>query len=273
MDLPRLEQILSYLHTATGLDAAIIDKNMRVLARRHSGLDFCTYIHGCGKCLSMCAESDNSHLALVDKNCKIVSYLCPFGLYEAIAPICRNGKVIAYLFLSVALPEDSDDSESLARVKAAAPGLDTAHLEHTLLKIPRKSAAQLEAYSGILAMAANYIENNDLLSGPEQSLGQLAKNYIKNNLDQKITLSELSYRLGCSTVTLTTRFKEEFGETVMEYVLRKRMALARQMLLENTWNVETVAERCGYQDPGYFTKCFKQYMGLTPQVWKKQNKA
>lgn len=271
MNTASLEQILSDLHMATGMDATIIDRSFRVLARRHSGLDFCNRIHTSAKCLELCVASDNEQLARVDRTGCVVCYTCPFGIYEAIAPIRKSGKIIAYLFLSMGLPESPGSQEVPAKqALRICPELKQSSLEQALQGVPSCPAEKMRAYCGLLALAADHIENNDLLSGPEQSLGQLAKNYIKSNLDQKITLAELSYRLGCSTVTLTTRFKEEFGQTVMEYILSKRMALARQLLPDGALSVEAVALRCGFQDPAYFSKCFKKQVGLSPLEWKKQ---
>ena len=272
MDIPRLEQLLNDLHVATGMDTAIVDGSFRVLARRHSGMDFCTRIHTSAKCLDVCMASDNEQISRAERTGKTVCYTCPFGIFEAITPIFRNGRVIAYLFLSMGIREGEDCRQLPVRqALAVSPGLDGALLERALEEVPVRTGKQLAAYCGLLAVTADYIENNDLLSGPEQSLGQLAKNYIRNDLAQKITLSELSYRLGCSTVTLTTRFKEEFGITVMEYVMQKRMSLARQLLRENAWSVAQIAEKCGFSDPEYFSKCFKRYFGLPPMAWKKQD--
>lgn len=271
MDIPKLEQLLNDLHIATGMDAAIIDGNFRVLARRHSGMDFCTHIHNSAKCLELCIASDNEQIAKVDSTQRYVCYTCPFGILEAIAPIFRSGRIIAYLFLSMGIPKGENCRNTLVqRALTASVELKASSLERALEAVGVYSEQQMKAYCGILTMAADYIENHDLLSGPEQSLGQLAKNYIKNNLEQKITLSELSYRLGCSTVTLTTHFKKEFGETVMEYVFRKRIALARQLLLDDTLPVEAVAMRCGFQDPAYFSKCFKREESMSPLEWKRK---
>ena len=46
----------------------------------------------------------------------------------------------------------------------------------------------------------------------------------------RITLTDMSWNLHCSTVTLTEHFKKEFGITIMQYVAQKRMEMAEEML-------------------------------------------
>ena len=123
----------------------------------------------------------------------------------------------------------------------------------------------------MLQVVAVYIENNNMLSYPRQSVGQMIKTYVKNNLNQKITLSDLSYSLHCSTVTLTTHFKQEFGITIMDYVTAKRMNLAEKLLLENSYSVREIAEMCGFSDSEYFSRCFKEKHNISPLGWKNHN--
>lgn len=270
MDLPRLEAILEDFHRASGMDIAIIDSNFRVLARRHSGMDFCSRIHSSPQCLEKCIASDNVQMRRVNEEKTTIAYTCPFGIFEAITPIMKNGQVIAYLFLSMGIEQREGCYETPRNEAiAAAPQLDRGLLEKALEKVPCYEGRKLEAFAGLLPMVAEYIENNDFLSDANQSLGQMIKNYIKSNLDQKITLADLSYRLHCSTVTLTNHFKAEFGITIMEYVIEKRMNLAKHLLLENTYSIAQIAEKCGFSDPEYFSKCFKRCQGCCPQVWKK----
>ena len=103
MDLPVLEAIVEELHIATGLDIAVIDSGFRVLVRRHSGLDFCTRIHASHRCLEQCVASDAAQTELASRRGQCICYTCPFGLFEAVAPVRRKGERVAYLFMSILL--------------------------------------------------------------------------------------------------------------------------------------------------------------------------
>jgi AraC-like DNA-binding protein len=209
----------------------------------------------------------------VNENKKLVKYICPFGIYEAIAPIMKKNEVVAYLFLSMGI-EDSEESLGvpLNNAKKIATNLNEAYIKLYVEKIPAYSREKLDACAEMLPIIAEYIENNNMLYDAKQSIGQMIKEYVKNNLDKKITLADLSYHLHCSTVTLTKHFKEEFGTTIMEYVTEKRMKLASKMLIEGSYSVHEIAEKCGFSDSEYFSRCFKSYFGESPLTWKNNHR-
>ena len=271
MNLPELEELLDNYHKMTGLDIAIVDKDFRVLVRRHSGNEFCTYIHKNPRCLEMCLASDNIQLHKVNEEKKLVIYTCPFGILEAITPIMQKGDVIAYLFLSMGVEDEFSRGRIIEKVHTVADNLDYDLLLKYIDKIPDKSIGEFNASASMLPIIAGYIENNNMISDPRQTIGQMIKAYVKDNLNQKITLSDLSYSLHCSTVTLTTHFKQEFGMTIMDYVMDKRMYLAEKLLLENSYSVREIAEMCGFSDSEYFSRCFKSKHGVSPLGWKSGN--
>ena len=104
------------------------------------------------------------------------------------------------------------------------------------------------------------------------TIGQLVKSYVKNNLSKKITLSDISWKLHYSTVTLTEHFKNEYDMTIMEYVMKKRMEKASRLLHNSELSIREVAEDCGFSDNEYFSRCFKNTYGVSPVTWRKQLK-
>ena len=130
----------------------------------------------------------------------------------------------------------------------------------------------LEAYADLLLIMAEYIEKNNLMSDNEQSLGQLIQSYVEKNLSGKITLADLSWNLHCSTVTLTEHFKREFGITIMQYVMQKRMEAAEAMLLKGTRSIGEIATTCGFLDMEYFSRTFKSIYGMSPSTWRRMKR-
>ena len=116
---------------------------------------------------------------------------------------------------------------------------------------------------------AEYIEKNDLLADHNKTLGELIKLYVKKNLHSKITLTDMSWNLHCSTVTLTEHFKKEFGITIMQYVTQQRMEQARELLLHSHASIGEIASSCGFSDVEYFSRTFKSIYGMSPNRWRK----
>ena len=69
-------------------------------------------------------------------------------------------------------------------------------------------------------------------------------------------------------------FKKETGATPSEFLLKERMTLARQLLSSgitnkfSAYSISQIAEACGYSEPLYFSRVFKNYFGVAPSEYK-----
>lgn len=271
MNIPGLEKLMQDFYEISNMDIAVVDLRNRILARRYPGNRFCSHIHKCADCLKRCEESDDLHYEEAKEKRDTVMYTCPFGIFEAITPIMEKDDVVAFLFLGMAI-EDDAEHEAYAYNKAlevTASG-DVENLDKVFREIPRYPRKKLEAFASLLPILAGYIENNNLVSDTTETLGMMIKRYIKNNLTEKITLSDIAWHLHCSTVTLTEHFKKEFGLTIMEYVTSKRMQMAVRLLENSDTSVREIAESCGFSDIEYFSKSFKKFHGMSPSEWRKR---
>ena len=64
-------------------------------------------------------------------------------------------------------------------------------------------------------------------------------------------------------------FKAEMGMTLLEYLTKYRMHMAKQLLLTTDYNHSQIAEMVGYNDVSYFSKCFKKYYHVSPKQMTK----
>ncbi len=267
----KIEDILQSFYEISGMDIAIVNKKNKIIARRYSGALYCSHIHRSPKCMEMCLESDRCGIIAATDKRDLHVYKCPFGIYEALMPIYKNDDIVAYIFVGMGI-EDSEESfkQLMNSVLDVSPNLNKKQLESSIGNLPRYSKEKLEAFSILLPMIAEYIETNNLLVDNDMTIGQLVKSYVKNNLSKKITLSDLAWNLHCSTVTITEHFKDEFGITIMEYVMKKRMEKAVRLLSNSELSIHEVAEECGFGDDEYFSKCFKKHYGSAPKHWRRQ---
>jgi two-component system response regulator YesN len=60
------------------------------------------------------------------------------------------------------------------------------------------------------------------------------------------------------------------GSTFIEYVSRLRMERAKLLLHDSNLKTYEAAEKVGFNDPQYFSSCFKKYTGMTPSDYKAQ---
>ena len=218
-------------------------------------------------------ESDNCGLEKACKKNGLYVYKCPFGIYEALMPIHKNDEIVAYIFVGMGVEDNPESIEALMSLALnVSPTLNKKQLEKSIQDLPKYSQKKLEAFAALLPIISEYIEANNLLADADMTIGQLVKSYVKNNLSKKITLSDISWKLHYSTVTLTEHFKNEYDMTIMEYVMKKRMEKASRLLHNSELSIREVAEDCGFSDNEYFSRCFKNTYGVSPVTWRKQLK-
>ena len=271
MNTLKIEEILQSFYEISGMDVAIVNTRNKIIARRYSGAQYCAAIHKSPKCLEKCIESDRCGLCTAHEKGGLYVYKCPFGIYESLMPIYSNDEIVAYLFVGMGI-EDCEESkrELMDTALDVSPNLNKKNIEKSIEDVPRYSKAKLDAFAAMLPLIAQYIEANNLLSDTDMTVGQLVKTYVKNNLSKKITLSELSWKLHCSTVTLTEHFKREYGITIMEYVTKKRMDKAERLLENSDLSIKEISEECGFPDIEYFSRCFKSTHDMSPTTWRKK---
>ncbi|BAT54215.1 two-component response regulator [Nostoc sp. NIES-3756] len=97
--------------------------------------------------------------------------------------------------------------------------------------------------------------------------------YIEAHYHQGITLSDVASAVGYSSAYLTSRVSRETGDTVNGWILKRRMAAARPLLKNTNKSIEQIATELGYQNACHFSRQFRQYHGLPPKAWRKQQQS
>jgi len=100
-------------------------------------------------------------------------------------------------------------------------------------------------------------------------LVQLAKRYIRDNLSGSLSLSEVSAYLNISERHLSRIFKEELGQSLVDYVTRERLYSAEGLLKTTIFSVKQIADLTGYQSVHYFTRVFSDRYGMPPAEYRK----
>lgn len=115
-------------------------------------------------------------------------------------------------------------------------------------------------------------QKTDLENAVDISLNPLIKDttvlemidYIKNNYEEKISISDLSKDLAYSESMLNRKFKKEVHITFNEYLNRYRINKAIDLLKNSDYNITEIAYMCGYSSAKYFARVFKKYLGMSP---------
>lgn len=94
--------------------------------------------------------------------------------------------------------------------------------------------------------------------------------YVEDHLNEDISLQALADHVYLHPAYLSSIYKEITGEGVSNYIYRRKMEHAANLLKNTTKRIVTIAEEVGYQNTSYFIRVFKKYYAVTPQKFREQ---
>jgi len=94
---------------------------------------------------------------------------------------------------------------------------------------------------------------------------KMAIKKIENKIcDTSLNFNQLAIDLNVSKATLYRKIKSHTGLAPCELISSVRIKHSAELLKESIYNVADIAIACGFNDPKYFSKCFKSEFGITP---------
>ena len=93
--------------------------------------------------------------------------------------------------------------------------------------------------------------------------------YVDENLSQDISLETAADFAGVSSFYLSKLFKEEKGETFINFISDKRLEKSRLLLESTELSIKEITSEVGYNDQNYFSRIFKAKYGLSPKEYRK----
>lgn len=108
------------------------------------------------------------------------------------------------------------------------------------------------------------------VSRASQERIQIMLSFIQKNYEKKITLEMLAAEAAISPRECLRCFRECIHKTPMEYLLDYRMEKAKKLLEMGELPVTLIAANTGFSSPAYFTKVFRERMGLPPSVYRQK---
>ena len=96
------------------------------------------------------------------------------------------------------------------------------------------------------------------------------KQIIDEDCGYTMNETEIAEKCSMSISSLQRIFKKYGGKTVSEYRNECRLAVAKELLSEERYTVEEIADKLGFYDSAYFSRCFKKNVGISPKKFVKQ---
>lgn len=226
---------------------------------------------GCLACLQTQAELEKS----AEKG--PATQRCFAGLSDSLIPIKTGKRIIAYLQTGqVAIGRLKNADFDLVQSELILRGID---LETERAREAYLSSVSLEKenYRGFLKMlqifaddlgsAANSFQ---LQNGAKSTNPTVAKaiRYIRKNLDENISLTEIAKTVGASIRHFSKIFKEETGCSFVTYLTKERVERAKIKIRETNDRISDIAFSSGFESLAQFNRSFKKIAGESPSRYR-----
>ena len=93
--------------------------------------------------------------------------------------------------------------------------------------------------------------------------------FIEENINSVIEIKDLADAACMSEYHFIRIFNEFCGCTPYQYIIKKRIAMAKTLIRHNVHSVHEISQACGYESVQTFRKCFKRETGYSPRAFYK----
>lgn len=138
---------------------------------------------------------------------------------------------------------------------------DELDFDHVFDKLSIESAQNniIEKYQRVLL----YIKKSTVSSSAKQML-EITQYIELHFCDSEFKIQDIADHFSINYHYLCNRFKKQTGVTLNQYITYKRITKAKQLMDDGYCNITLLAEMVGYNELGYFGKCFKKEVGISP---------
>ena len=278
MDMPYssndLLRVFSDLYTILKIQINIITPTGKQIFKNTEPPAFCARLQRAPGGLKRCKECDMHHAAISGRQKKIHFYRCHAGVCEAIVPILSGDSQAFYLTFGQYLDQTPADQQWQNARKQLGwyPG-NPEELEKDFRQLRTYSQEEMKACADILKILGTCLHVSKLLKTVEISDLQRLELYIEQHYTEKISLSTISRDLEISRTKLCQLAKQLSGnKTLSHLIAERRVEAAKLLLIESDMSISSVSEAVGILDYNYFTKVFRGVTGITPTVFRRENR-
>jgi AraC-like DNA-binding protein len=275
--LPGLRRLFDLAWRTFGVNPALVSMDGRrvvVFEQEARAQPFCRALNALPGGTALCMMCDRSKFLEARRDGHTLRYRCHAGLREFVIPVIRDGQTIALLQCgqvhdrAPSAAEWREARKSLVSAGIRAPELRSLFQRNRVL-VPARQEDLLELLALIAARLA-HADERELRTAPGQTQAALgrAMTYIEAHLADRITVGAIARAANLSTRTLMRLFRKEVGATVVDFILRRRIARARQLLKQPERTCAEIAFECGFGSVQHFNRIFRRHENTSPTQWR-----
>ena len=120
----------------------------------------------------------------------------------------------------------------------------------------------------MVGISVDIDEDNERILRKHSRLADVAQ-FVRDHLDQKISIAQLAELANLSVSQLERTFKTVLNVSPLQFVQKLRLEYAVKLLAIPEMSVTQISLRCGYSDHSAFSRQFKQFTGMSPTQFRK----
>lgn len=98
-----------------------------------------------------------------------------------------------------------------------------------------------------------------------------AIHYMRENIENRITMDEVLRYVGYSSTQFTSLFKRQTGYSPLNYFNRLKIEFACKILRETDMQINQICHKVGIEDSLYFSRLFSKTMGMSPTLYREKH--
>jgi AraC-like DNA-binding protein len=99
-----------------------------------------------------------------------------------------------------------------------------------------------------------------------------SREFMEQHYNQRIKIPSLAAQANVSVSHFFKIFKEETGYAPLVYLNRLKVERACDWLVTTAWSIKLISANLGYNDPLYFSRVFKSFIGMAPKAYRRSKK-
>lgn len=269
-DISAIEEFLSYFNKITNLTISFWDNDLNQLTYQPPVMPkFCRMIKSSTVGKKRCLIDDKQLCSLCSNTLEPVTHKCHAGLVDTAMPIMFDDKLFGFIMFGQVKEPDFPKS-TYEEIKKIATELDLPadELYEAYNSLKSFDMDIIKSAAKILNATMYYLYSS-VCKFTEDELVTKIDEWIADNLSSQISISQICSEFDISKNKLYSLWKNKFGVTVGEYILKKRMKQAKKLLIAGDYKIKEICIKIGVPDYNYFSKIFKKYYGVTPSAYKK----
>lgn len=139
------------------------------------------------------------------------------------------------------------------------------HAKSTILSHLALSARLVDVIPTVESAVKDMMLSEDAVAGDSSNLGQMIETYIQDHFTEQFSMDTLASHFGFNLSYLTRIFKNYKQESPLKYLISLRMNRALELMRQYPeMDIKSIGEAVGYDDQHYFSRVFKNAMGMSP---------